>query len=247
LLVSLLSFIEIDFESQFSDPPEMSMTSSPADEAFGSGAIFYDPAAGCGLPHNPFKAIVAPRLIGWISTRSPAGQPNLAPYSFSGAFATYPSIIGFSSEGFKDSIRNVEQTREFVWNLATRPLAEQMNLTAASVPPDVDEFKLAGLTPVEGRNVAVPRVGESPAALECRLLQIIQLRDLGGELTENWLALGQVVGVHIQKAYLKDGFFDTHAAQPILRAGYLADYAQIGEMFQMLRPAVAANVDRDGF
>ena len=136
----------------------------------------------------------------------------------------------------KDSIRNVEQTREFVWNLATLPLAEQMNLTSAPVAPDVDEFKLAGLTPVAGRNVSVPRVGESPAALECRLLQIIQLRDLDGEVTENWLALGQVVGVHIQKAYLKEGFFDTLAAQPILRAGYLADYVQIGEMFQMVRP-----------
>jgi flavin reductase (DIM6/NTAB) family NADH-FMN oxidoreductase RutF len=214
------------------------MTDQTADLAYSSDqeSTFHDPAAGYGLPYNPFKAIVAPRLIGWVSTRSPRGQLNLAPYSFFGAFATLPAIIGFCSEGFKDSIRNIEQTREFVWNLATRPLAEQMNLTSASVAPDVDEFELAGLTPVAGRNVSVPRVGESPAALECKLLQILQLRDLDGDLTENWLALGQVVGVHIQKAYLKDGLFDTHAAQPIMRAGYLADYVQIGEIFQMFRP-----------
>jgi flavin reductase (DIM6/NTAB) family NADH-FMN oxidoreductase RutF len=197
---------------------------------------FYDPAAGHGLPHDPFKAIVAPRLIGWISTCSSSGQPNLAPYSFFGAFAAFPPIIGFCSEGRKDSLRNVEQTREFVWNLATRPLAEQMNRTSATVAPDVDEFLLAGVTPVAGRNVAVPRVGESPTALECRLLQISQLHDLHGQPTDNWLVLGQVVGVHIQKAYLKDGLFDTYAAQPIMRAGYRGDYAGIGERFEMIRP-----------
>jgi len=176
-----------------------------------SDVYFYDPAAGHGLPHDPFKAIVAPRLIGWVSTRSASGRLNLAPYSFFGAFATFPSIIGFCSEGRKDSIRNIEETREFVWNLATRPLAEQMNRTSAPVAPEVDEFGLSGLTPVAGRNVAVPHVGESPAALECKLLQIVQLHDLNGTPMDNWLALGQVVGVHIQKAYLKDGRFDTHA------------------------------------
>jgi flavin reductase (DIM6/NTAB) family NADH-FMN oxidoreductase RutF len=199
---------------------------------------FYDPAAGHGLPHDPFKAIVAPRLIGWISTQSASGQLNLAPYSFFGAFGSMPPIIGFSSEGRKDSLRNIEETREFVWNLATRPLAEQMNLTSATVAPEIDEFQLTGLTPVAGRNVSVPRVGESPAALECRLLQVVHLHDLNGKPTDNWLVLGQVVGVHIRKAYLKDGLFDTRAAQPIMRAGYRADYAQIGEMFQMFRPTV---------
>jgi flavin reductase (DIM6/NTAB) family NADH-FMN oxidoreductase RutF len=204
----------------------------------GPPAAFYDPAAGHGLPHDPFKAIVAPRLIGWISTRSASGRLNLAPYSFFGAFAALPPTIGFCSEGRKDSLRNIEETGEFVWNLATRPLAEQMNRTSAMVAPDVDEFELAGLTPVAGRSVSVPHVGESPAALECKLLQIVRLHDLGGTPTDNWLALGQVVGVHIQKAYLKDGYFDTHAARPIMRAGYLADYAQIGEMFRMFRPAI---------
>ncbi len=197
---------------------------------------FYDPATGHGLRHDPFKAIVAPRVIGWISTRSAEGVLNLAPYSFFGAFATFPAIIGFCSEGRKDSIRNIEATGEFVWNLTSRSLAEQMNRTSAPVESDVDEFALAGLTAAPGRNVGVPHVGESPAALECRLLQIVQLRTLDGAPMDNWLALGQVVGVHIQQAFLKDGLFDTHAAQPVMRAGYRADYAQIGEMFQMIRP-----------
>ena len=200
--------------------------------------MFYDPAAGHGLPHDPFKAIVAPRLIGWISTRCATGRPNLAPYSFFGAFGSAPPIIGFASEGRKDSLRNIEATREFVWNLATRPLAEKMNLTSATVGPEVDEFELTGLTPIAGRNVSAPRVGESPAALECRLLQVTHLHDLNGKPTDNWLVLGQVVGVHIQQAYLKEGLFDTRAAQPIMRAGYRADYAQIGEMFEMYRPMV---------
>jgi flavin reductase (DIM6/NTAB) family NADH-FMN oxidoreductase RutF len=197
---------------------------------------FYDPMQGHGLPHDPFKAIVAPRTIGWISTCDTEGRPNLAPYSFFGAFATFPPIIGFSSEGYKDSIRNIEATGEFVWNLVTKPLAEQMNRTSAPVAPGVDEFALAGLTAVPGRNVNVPHVGETPAALECRLLQVIRLNTLDGTPMDNFLALGQVVGVHIDNAYLKDGLFDTHAAQPVMRAGYRADYAEIGAMFQMFRP-----------
>jgi flavin reductase (DIM6/NTAB) family NADH-FMN oxidoreductase RutF len=198
---------------------------------------FYDPNEGHGLPHDPFKAIVAPRVIGWISSRDADGSVNLAPYSFFGAFATFPYVIGFSSEGRKDSISNIEATGEFVWNMSTRPLAERMNRTSAPVARGIDEFELAGLTKAPGRNVGVPHVAESPAALECRLLQVVRLHDLDGQPMDNWLALGQVVGVHIRSEYLKDGLFDTAAARPIMRAGYRADYAEIGEMFQMLRPS----------
>jgi flavin reductase (DIM6/NTAB) family NADH-FMN oxidoreductase RutF len=199
-------------------------------------SYFYDPSSGHGLPHDPFKAIVAPRVIGWISTRAPSGTLNLAPYSFFGAFATFPPIIGFCSEGRKDSITNIEATGEFVWNFTSRALAEQMNRTSAPVASDVDEFALAGLTPAPGRNVSVPHVAQSPAALECKLLQVVRLHTLDGKPMDNWLALGQVVGVHIQNTYLKDGLFDTQAAQPVMRAGYRADYAQIGEPFEMFRP-----------
>ncbi|AMV48263.1 flavin reductase family protein [Paraburkholderia caribensis] len=197
---------------------------------------FYDPASGHGLPHDPFKSIVAPRLIGWISSRDAKGTLNLAPYSFFGAFATSPEIIGFSSEGRKDTLSNIEATGEFVWNFATRPLAEKLNRSSAAVPPQVDEFELAGLTPAPGCNVQVPHVAESPAALECKLLQVLHLENLHGQPIDFYLSIGQVVGVHINEAYLKDGLFDTHAAQPIMRAGYRADYAQIGKMFEMFRP-----------
>ncbi len=197
---------------------------------------FYEPARGHGLPHDPFKAIVAPRPIGWIATRDRQGRANLAPYSFFNAFSSNPPIVGFCSEGRKDSIRNVEATGEFVANLATKPLAAAMNQTSASVASDVDEFVLSGLTAAPCRLVAAPRVAESPAALECKLLQIVQLRDLAGQPLESYLALGQVVGVHIASAYLKDGRFDTAAAQPIARAGYRGDYFEMGALFELLRP-----------
>jgi flavin reductase (DIM6/NTAB) family NADH-FMN oxidoreductase RutF len=198
---------------------------------------FYDPAEGHGLAHDPFKAIVAPRLIGWISSLDADGRPNLAPYSFFGAFASKPAMIGFCSEGYKDSIRNIEQTGEFVWNLPSHGLAERMNRSSATVPPEVDEFALAGLGAAPGRKVRVPHVAEAPAALECKLTQVVRLKDVDGGVMGNWLALGQVVGVHIRREFLRDGRFDTHAAQPVMRAGYRADYARIGEMFEMVRPA----------
>ncbi|MFC0399694.1 flavin reductase family protein [Paraburkholderia rhizosphaerae] len=201
-----------------------------------SDVHFYDPLVGHGLPHDPFKAIVAPRLIGWISTRGANGRCNLAPYSFFGAFSTFPPMIGFSSEAYKDSIRNIEETGEFVWNLTSKALAEKMNRTSAPVPPEIDEFELAGLTPVPGRNVSAPHVGESPAALECKLVNVVQLNTLDGTQLDTWLAIGQVVGVHIQHAYLKDGRFDTLAAQPVMRAGYRGDYVETGPMFELLRP-----------
>ncbi len=120
----------------------------------------YQPSLGHGLKHDPFNAIVGPRPIGWISTQSASGKLNLAPYSFFNAFNYVPPIIGFSSVGYKDTVRNIEETGEFVWNLATRPLAEAMNQTSAMVGPDVNEFELAGLTPLPSQVVAVPRVSE---------------------------------------------------------------------------------------
>jgi flavin reductase (DIM6/NTAB) family NADH-FMN oxidoreductase RutF len=198
---------------------------------------FYEPASGHGLPHDPFKAIVAPRPIGWISTRDRQGRVNLAPYSFFNAFGSDPPIVAFGSQGWKDSVQNIEQTGEFVTNMATRRLAESMNRTSAPVAHGVDEMGLAGLAAAPCRLVSPPRVAESPAALECRLLQIIQLHDLAGQTLDQYLILGQVVGVHLATAYLKDGLFDLAAAQPIMRAGYRGDYAEIGAMFEMLRPA----------
>jgi flavin reductase (DIM6/NTAB) family NADH-FMN oxidoreductase RutF len=170
---------------------------------------FYEPQRGHGLPHDPFKAIVAPRPIGWISTLDGNGVVNLAPYSFYNALCDMPPIVGFSSTGHKDSVRNIESTGEFVANYVSKALADAMNTTSAAVGSDVDEMALAGLTPAPCRLVAAPRVAEAPAALECKLLQIIQLHDVHGNRLEQYLALGQVVGVHIDPQYLRNGFFDT--------------------------------------
>jgi len=199
---------------------------------------FYEPAKGHGLPHDPFKAIVGPRPIGWFSTLDEQGQVNLAPYSFYNALCDAPPVVGFSSTGRKHSLRNVEATGEFVANFVTKALGAAMNLTSSEVAPGVDEMALAGLTPAPCRIVHPPRVAESPAALECKLLQIVQLRNLEGKPLEQYLVLGQVVGVHIARAYLVNGRFDTAAARPILRAGYRGDYAEVGGMFEMLRPGM---------
>ena len=200
---------------------------------------FYEPRHGHGLAHDPFNAIVGPRPIGWISTRSTAGVNNLAPYSFFNAFNYTPPIIGFASVGFKDSLRNIEDTGEFVWNLVTRTLAEAMNQTSANVPANVSEFELAGLTPEASRLVAVPRVRESPVSFECRRTQIIPLQTAAGETVPTWLVLGEVVAVHINHNLLKEGVYDTAAAEPVLRGGGAADYFSIGiaQMFRMQRPA----------
>ncbi|MDB5762136.1 MAG: hypothetical protein JWQ21_1131 [Herminiimonas sp.] len=199
---------------------------------------YYEPACGHGLRHDPFNAIVGPRPIGWISSQDADGHLNLAPYSFFNAFNYTPPIIGFASIGCKDSVRNIEKTGEFGWNLATRPLADAMNASCAPVAPDVDEFNLAGLTPAASRVIAVPRVAESPVSFECRLTQLIQLRGANGESIDTWLVLGEVVGVHIAKSLLIDGIYDTAAARPILRGGGPADYFEIGPgaRFRMARP-----------
>jgi flavin reductase (DIM6/NTAB) family NADH-FMN oxidoreductase RutF len=199
---------------------------------------FYEPANGHGLRHDPFGAIVAPRPIGWISSRSANGHVNLAPYSFFNGFNYHPPIIGFSSVAWKDSVANIQETGEFVWNLATMDLARQMNATAAHVAREVDEFEIAGLTPVPGKLVNVPRVAESPVSFECKLTQIIQLQGADGRKVQGWLTLGEVVAVHIDKSMIKDGVYQTALARPIVRAGRRGDYFEIKQdaMFEMVRP-----------
>ena len=199
---------------------------------------FYEPSKGHGLKHDPFNAIIAPRPIGWISSRDTKGHVNLAPYSFFNAFCYVPPIIGFSSTNWKDTVSNMEQTREFVWNLTTMDLAKHMNATAAHVAPEVDEFKLAGLTAVPGKLVNVPRVAESPVAFECKVSDIVRLKGADGKAADAWLTLGEVVAVHIDKAMIKDGVYQTAAARPIVRAGRRGDYFEIKpeNMFEMVRP-----------
>jgi flavin reductase (DIM6/NTAB) family NADH-FMN oxidoreductase RutF len=199
---------------------------------------FYEPASGHGLPHDPFNAIIGPRPIGWISTKGADGSLNLAPYSFFNAFNYTPPILGFSSNGAKDTLRNARETGEFVWNLATRPLAGQMNATSATAPYGSSEFELAGLTPLPSRLVAPPRVAESGVTFECKVADIVQLRGWRGNQAQAWLVLGEVIGVHIARHLLVDGVFDTFGAGIILRAGGPSAYAEIGpaSRFDMRRP-----------
>ncbi|MCC6205006.1 MAG: flavin reductase family protein [Hyphomicrobiales bacterium] len=197
--------------------------------------MFYEPDKGHGLPRDPFKALVAPRPIGWISTRNRAGEMNLAPYSFFNALHTDPYLVFFSSEGFKDSPAFARETGEFVANLVGRELAERMNATSVDAPRGVSEFGYAGLTPAPCRIVAAPRVAEAPAALECRVTEILEPRALDGSRTRAVVVVGQVVGIHIADEMLVDGLFDVRKAGNVARLGYL-DFSSTEEIFSMRRP-----------
>ncbi|MHC5653013.1 flavin reductase family protein [Stappia sp.] len=195
----------------------------------------YNVSDGHGLPHNPFKAIVAPRPIGWISTRAGDGSVNLAPYSFFNAVCDTPPILAFSSSGYKDTVANIDETGDFVFNLATENLKDAMNASSAPLAHGVSEFEAAGLTPVASTSVGAPRVGEAKAALECRHLRTIRLTGLDGRETDNWMVLGEVVTVHLDESVLRDGRFDVTLARPLSRLGYM-DYAVVDEVFTMARP-----------
>jgi len=199
---------------------------------------FYEPALGHGLAHDPLNSIIAPRPIGWVSSLGASGFRNLAPYSFFQLFNYVPPIIGFSSIGWKDSVANIAETGEFVWNLASRPLAEAMNATSASVPRGADEFALAGIEAAPSRLVKPPRVAAAPAAFECKLIEIHQLKRADGQAVESWLVLGEVVGIHLARETIVDGVYQTAAAQPVLRGGGWGDYFEVteGAKFRMKRP-----------
>jgi flavin reductase (DIM6/NTAB) family NADH-FMN oxidoreductase RutF len=188
------------------------------------------------LPRDPFKAIVAPRPIGWISTRSRDGRVNLAPYSFFNAFSSSPPIVGFSSEGAKDSAAFARDSGEFVVNLATLDLLHPMSQTSAPLPRGQSEFAHSGLTMAPCRLVGAPRVAESHAAMECKVSEIVTLRDRQGEPLDNYLVLGEVVAFHIDERFIRDGVFDTAAAQSLARCGY-QDYAVVDKLITLARPA----------
>jgi len=188
-----------------------------------------------GLPHDPFKAIIAPRPIGWITSMSASGAINLAPYSFFNGVKSRPPMVMFASEGRKDSLEFVEETKEFVCNLATWDLREAMNKTSASVPHEVNEFELAGLTPAPSKLVKPPRVAEAPCALECKATQIVQMKGPNGDPRDNYVVFGEVIGIHIDEKYIRNGILDAAAMKPIARLGY-RDYSVVTELFQMTRP-----------
>jgi flavin reductase (DIM6/NTAB) family NADH-FMN oxidoreductase RutF len=199
--------------------------------------MFYAVSDGHGLPHDPFKAIVTPRPIGWITAVSRKGEINLSPYSFFNAVSDNPHMVAFSSDGRKDAVTFVEETGEFVCNLATFDLRDQMNLTSAPLPRGESELDKAGLTAAPSRLVKPPRVAEAPAALECRWLQTVPLVPLGGGEPRYFMVIGQVVGIHIDDRFLVDGLLDTAAMRPIARAGYRDYFVSTPETkFSITRP-----------
>ena len=193
--------------------------------------VFYEPHSRDRdlLPHDPFKAFVAPRPIGWVSTVGPDGEVNLAPYSYFNAVSDNPPTVMFSSDGPKDSSTYAGATEEFVWNLVTYDLREAMNQTSAALPRGENEFAFAGLEMAPSRLVVPPRVAASPVAFECRVIERVQL-------ARNIVTFGQVVGVHVDERHIVDGRFDTAGVRPIARCGYRGDYATVTELFEMIRP-----------
>ena len=187
------------------------------------------------LPHDPFKAIVAPRPIGWISSMSHKGEINLAPYSYFNGVLSNPPIVMFSSEGRKDSLTFIEETKEFVCNLATWDLRLAMNETSATLPRGTNEMEAAGLEAAPSRLVKAPRVAAAPCALECKMIQVVALKDIDGRPLDGHVVIGRVIGVHIDDAFIKNGRLDTAAMKPIARCGY-DEYAVVERMFTMTRP-----------
>jgi flavin reductase (DIM6/NTAB) family NADH-FMN oxidoreductase RutF len=197
--------------------------------------MFYDAVVNDhGFPNDPFKALVAPRPIGWISTRSAEGAANLAPYSFFNAMSERPFYVVFGSNRRKDTLSNVESTGEFAVNLATWELREAVNATSARAPHGVDEFELAGLKKAACHIIKCPRVAASPAVLECRLFKIVDLPNDKGT-AEDFLTIGRVVGIHIDDRFITEGRVNTAAMNLIARLGY-SEYATVDEAWRMRRP-----------
>ena len=197
--------------------------------------MFYDAIKNDhGLLNVPFKALVAPRPVAWISTLGADGVANLAPYSFFNAFAQSPHYVAFGSGPKKDTLRNIEANGEFAVNLVSQGQREQMNATSATVGSQTDEFDLAGLGKAPCRMIVPPRVADSAACLECRLFQIVPLPKDDGT-ADDFLVIGRVVGIHIDDRFISGGRVDTAAMQLVARLGY-SEYATVTEALRMRRP-----------
>ncbi|MBM3351717.1 MAG: flavin reductase family protein [Betaproteobacteria bacterium] len=192
------------------------------------------------FPWDPFKGVVVPRPIGWISSMDQAGRVNLAPYSYFNGVLSRPRIVSFCSETEKDAAAFAIESGEFAWSMATWDLRDQMNLTSAGLPRGESEFAHAGLATAPCRLIRPPRVAASPAAMECRVTQVLRVTDAGGRETGGVVVFGQVVGMHIDERFMKNGRFDLAAVRPIARCGY-DEYTVVERVFAMERPAGGGN------
>ncbi len=199
----------------------------------------YLPEDGHGLPYDPFKSLVVPRPIGWISTRSQDGVDNLAPFSHWQNLMGRPPMVMFAATqalagGRKDTVRNIEETGWFVWNMATYELRDAVNRSGLAVPGSVDEFELAGVTKEPAVQAPVSRVAESPCHLECRYVQTVRLPGRGQDAVD--LVIGQVARVHVaDEVILPSGKLDIPRIKPLARLGYY-DYAVVDSVFEMTPP-----------
>ena len=205
--------------------------------------MFYEPKDGHGLPHDPFKAIVAPRPIGWVSTLDTEGRANLAPYSFFNGCGDRPPMVMFAQTGakkqgtlVKDTITNARETGEFACNVVSLALKDAMNVSTGAYDAGVDEFEKAGLTKGAGRAIAAPHVAEAPAVLECKTVKVVDLHAWADDW-QNIVVIGEVVGVHIREDCLVDGILDVMTYNPVARMGYM-DYSTVDNKWPMKRPEV---------
>ena len=209
--------------------------------------IFFEPESRDKklFPWDPFKGVVVPRPIGWISCVNRAGQVNLAPYSFFNGVQSHPRIVSFCSENEKDAAAFAIESGEFAWSMATWNLREKMNMTSEGLPRGQSEFAFAGLATAPCKLIKAPRVADSPAAMECKVTQVLRVKDADGKETGGVVVYGQVIGMHIDERFMKNGRFDLGAVRPIARCGY-DEYTVVKEVFAMTRPAGGGNAAGGG-
>ena len=209
--------------------------------------IFFEPESRDRklFPWDPFKGVVVPRPIGWVSSMNKAGQVNLAPYSFFNGVLSRPRIVSFCSESEKDAAAFAIESGEFAWSMATWDLRDRMNATSEGLPRGESEFESAGLATAPCKLIRAPRVAASPAAMECKVTQVLRVKDADGRETGGLVVYGQVIGMHIDERFMKNGRFDLAAVKPIARCGY-DEYTVVERVFQMTRPESGGNAHGGG-
>ena len=201
--------------------------------------MFYEPKKGHPFLIDPYKSLIFPRPIGWISTISKKGIPNLAPYSYFNAVADHPPQVMFSEEvsisysRYKDSLTNILSTKEFVVNFATSKICKQMALSSIDAPLDIDEFKFTKLKKRKSKKVKAPSVAESPVNLECKLLKTFKLKSNSKKY--GTIVIGEVIGIFINNKFIKKGRVDSAAMRYVARLGY-SEYTTVTSKFKMHHP-----------
>ena len=201
--------------------------------------MFYEPKKGHPFKIDPYKALVFPRPIGWISSLSKKGIPNLAPYSYFNAVADEPPQVMFCSNGdsayggYKDSLANILSTKEFVVNFATANTRDAMNISSSNYEPNEDEFVAAKLKKRKSKLVKPPSVNDSPVNLECKLLETLKLKTNTKKIST--MVIGEIIGIYINNKFIKNGRIDSVSMRYVSRMGY-SEYTTVSSKFNLRRP-----------